>query len=142
MRKVFVKLFISIHTFLYKITGGRFGSQMGDFKVLLLTTKGRKSGLERTTPLGFFDHEGGYLIIASNGGMPTHPDWYHNLKSDPKVTLQIKDQVINARAKILNGKTRTPVWNRIVAEAPQYGEYEGKTDRLIPVVWLQPVLQA
>ena len=142
MRKVFVKLFISIHTFLYKITGGRFGSQMGDFKVLLLTTKGRKSGLERTTPLGFFDHEDGYLIIASNGGMPTHPDWYHNLKSDPKVTLQIKDQVINARAKILNGKTRTPVWKRIVAEAPQYGEYEGKTDRLIPVVWLQPVLQA
>jgi deazaflavin-dependent oxidoreductase (nitroreductase family) len=138
MRKAFGRLFTSIHTFLYKLTGGRFGSQMGPFKVLLLTTKGRKSGLKRTTPLGFFDHEDGYLIVASNSGMANHPNWFYNLKGDPQVNIQIKDQVINARAEILNGKTRTPAWKRIVAEAPQYGNYEAKTDRLIPVVWLRP----
>jgi len=111
---------------------------MGKFKILLLTTKGRKSGLDRTTPLGYFDHEGGYLIIASNGGQAKHPDWYFNLKSDPQASIQIKDQTFNAQAQVLNGEPRTPIWERIVAEAPQYGEYENRTDRLIPVVWLTP----
>ena len=138
MRKTFIKLFIQLHTFFYKLTGGRFGSEMGDYKILLLTTKGRKSGLERTTPLGYFDHEGGYLIIASNGGQAKHPDWYFNVKSDPQVSIQIKDQTFSAKAQVLNGETRTPIWERIVAEAPQYGEYEKRTDRLIPVVWLTP----
>ena len=140
MRKAFIKLFISLHTFFYKLTGGKFGSEMGEYKILLLTTKGRKSGQEFTTPLGYFDHEEGYLIIASNGGNSNHPDWYYNLKSDPQVRVQIKDQVMSARAEILNGTTRAPIWERIVAEAPQYGEYEGRTDRLIPVVWLRPNL--
>ncbi len=138
MRKAFIKLFIQLHTFFYKLTGGRFGSEMGEYKILLLTTKGRQSGSEYTTPLGYFDHEDGYLIIASNGGLANHPDWYYNLKSDPQVTIQIKDQVIKAQAEILNSKNRTPIWEGIVAEAPQYGEYENKTDRLIPVVWLTP----
>ena len=140
MRKAFIKLFIGLHTIFYKLTGGRFGSQMGEYKILLLTTKGRKSGLEFTTPLGYFDHQDGYLIIASNGGNTNHPDWYFNLKKDPQVSIQIKDQVINAQANILNDESRTPIWERIVAEAPQYGEYEGRTDRLIPVVLLQPSL--
>ena len=96
MRSTFIKLFIRAHTFFYKLTGGRFGSQMGEYKILLLTTKGRKSGLEFTTPLGYFDHEDGYLIIASNGGNKNHPDWYYNLKSDPQVKIQIKDQVIKS----------------------------------------------
>jgi deazaflavin-dependent oxidoreductase (nitroreductase family) len=138
MRKAFIRLFIRMHTFFYKLTGGRFGSQMGEYKILLLTTKGRKSGTEFTTPLGYFDHQDGYLIIASNGGNKNHPDWYYNLKSDPRVKIQIKDKVIQTQAEILNGQTRDPIWERIVAEAPQYGEYESRTDRLIPVVWLRP----
>ena len=140
MRKTFIKLFIRLHTFFYKLTGGKFGSEMGKNKILLLSTTGRKSGREFTTPLGYFDHEDGYLIIASNGGQAKHPDWYFNVKNDPQVSLQIKDQTFNAKAQILNGETRTPVWKRIVAEAPQYGEYEGRTDRQIPVVWLRPGL--
>ena len=140
MSKTFIKIFIQLHTFFYKLTGGKFGSEMGKNKILLLTIKGRKSGLERTTPLVYMDHEDGYLIIASNGGQAKHPDWYINLKSDPQVSLQIKDQTFNAQAQVLNGETRTPIWERIVAEAPQYGEYEKRTDRLIPVVWLRPGL--
>ena len=138
MSKTFIKIFIQLHTFFYKLTGGKFGSEMGKNKILLLTTKGRKSGLERTTPLVYMDQEGGYLIIASNGGQAKHPDWYINLKSDPQVRIQIKDQTFNFQAQVLNGETRTPIWERIVAEAPQYGEYEKRTDRLIPVVWLRP----
>ena len=113
---------------------------MGENKILLLTTTGRKSGLEFTTPLGYFDHQEGYLIIASNGGNTNHPEWYFNLKSDPQVRIQIKDQALTARAEIMDESARAPVWERIVAQAPQYGEYEKRTDRLIPVVWLQPGL--
>ena len=140
MRKTFFKLFIKLHTFFYKLTGGKFGSKMGENKILLLTTTGRKSGLEFTTPLVYLDYQDGYLIIASNGGQAKHPDWYFNVKSDPQIRIQIKDQVLSARAEILKGTTRAPIWKRIVAEAPQYGEYEGRTDRMIPVVWLRPSL--
>ena len=140
MRKTFFKLFIKLHTFFYKLTGGRFGSKMGENKILLLTTKGRKSGIEYTTPLVYMDHEDGYLIIASNGGNTNHPQWYFNLKSDPQVDIQIKDQTLTARAEIMDESTRAPIWEKIVAQAPQYGGYEKSTDRLIPVVWLQPGL--
>ena len=138
MKRAFFKLFINLHTFFYKQTGGKFGSSMGKNKILLLTTKGRKSGREFTTPLVYFDHEDGYLIIASNGGNTHNPDWYYNLKNDSMAIVQIKDQALTARAEILNDNTRAPIWPRIVAEAPQYGDYESLTDRLIPVVWLRP----
>ena len=137
MKKTLIKLFINLHTFFYKLTGGRFGTEMGGNKILLLTTKGRKSGQKFTTPLVYIDHEEGYLIIASNGGNKNHPDWYYNLKSDPTVGLQIKDKIISAQAEILDEAARAPIWKEIVAEAPQYGEYEGRTGRLIPVVWLR-----
>ena len=137
MSKALIKLFINLHTFFYEFTGGRFGSVMGKNKILLLTTKGRKSGREFTTPLVYMDHEDGYLLFASNGGNTNHPDWYYNLKNDPLVKIQIKDQIQTVRAAILDERNRAPIWKRIVAEAPQYGEYEGKTERLIPVVWLR-----
>ena len=137
MRKAFFKLFIKLHTFLYKLTGGNFGGKMGQNQILLLTTKGRRSGQEFTTPLVYMDHEDGYLIIASNGGNSNHPQWYLNLKSESRVTLQIKDRTLSARAEILDGPTRAPIWESVVAQAPQYGEYEKRTERLIPVVRLR-----
>ena len=140
MNKTIVKLFMKLHSFFYKLTGGRFGGKMGANKILLLVTKGRKSGREYTTPLVYMDHEDGYLIIASNGGQPKHPDWYFNITSDPQVRIQSKDQTFIATAQVLNGEPRAPVWKRLVAEAPQSGDYEGRTDRLIPVVWLRPEL--
>ena len=140
MRKLFFKLFIKLHTFFFKLTGGRFGSAMGENKILLLTTTGRKSGQEFTTPLVYLDHEDGYLIIASNGGNTQHPNWFFNLKKDSLVGIQIKDQILPVQADILDEKTRAPIWKRIIAEAPQYKEYEGLTERLIPVVRLRPVL--
>ncbi len=118
MKKTIIKLFISLHTFLFKLTGGRFGSSMGKNKILLLTTKGRKSGREFTTPLGYLDHEDGYLIIASNSGNKTHPNWYYNLKDDPQVKIQVKDQAMTVRAEILDDETRAPIWTRITAVAP------------------------
>jgi deazaflavin-dependent oxidoreductase (nitroreductase family) len=89
---------MAVHVFLYRLTGGRIGGSMWGFNLLLLTTIGRKSGKEHTTPLGCFDYEGGYVVAATNGGLPNNPGWYYNLKSKPQVTIQIKDRVIMAVA--------------------------------------------
>ena len=136
--KFLEKLFISIHTRLYRLSGGRFGGRMGGFQVLLLTTTGRKSGKARTTPLGFFDHPDGYVIVASNSGRPSHPAWYHNLKSQPRVTAQVFAQVMPVTAEVLSGEARAQAWQQVITTAPAYAPYEHKTRREIPLVLLRP----
>jgi deazaflavin-dependent oxidoreductase (nitroreductase family) len=81
------KLFTALQVALYRMSGGKLGGTMMGFKVLLLTTTGRKSGKVHTTPLGWFDRPGGYVIVASNGGGPRHPGWYFNLQSKPQATI-------------------------------------------------------
>jgi len=111
---------------------------MRGFKVLLLTTTGRKSGKARTAPLGCFDHQDGYVIVASNAGQPTHPAWYLNLKSNPHVTVQVLDKVIPVTAEVLSGKARAQAWQNVIATAPSYAAYEKRTTREIPLVLLRP----
>ena len=111
---------------------------MRGFTVLLLTTTGRKSGKLHTVPLGLFDFPGGYLIVASNAGQPTHPAWYHNLKSHPQVTVQVLDKVMTANAEVLTSETRASAWQQVITSAPMYASYEKKTTREIPLVLLRP----
>lgn len=111
---------------------------MRGFKVLLLTTTGRKSGKTYTTPLGQFDYDGGYVIVASNAGQPTNPAWYYNLKSNPRVTVQVLDQVIPATAEVLSGDARAQAWRQVIATAPSYADYEKRTSREIPLILLVP----
>jgi deazaflavin-dependent oxidoreductase (nitroreductase family) len=111
---------------------------MRGFKVLLLTTTGRKSGKTRTAPLGRFDYDGGYLVVASNAGLPTHPAWYYNLKSNPRVTVQVLDQVMPATAEVLSGEARAQAWRQVIATAPSYAAYEKRTTREIPLILLRP----
>lgn len=111
---------------------------MRGFQVLLLTTTGRKSGKTYTTPLGRFDHEGGYLIVASNAGQPTNPAWYYNLKSNPQVTIQVLDKVMPATAEVLSGEARLQAWRQVVATSPGYASYQKRTSREIPLVLLRP----
>lgn len=136
--KFLFKFFMALHVWMYRISGGRFGGNMRGFTVLLLTTKGRKSGKTYTTPLGRFDEEGGYLVVASNAGQSTHPGWYYNLKSNPQVTVQVLDQVVPATAQVLSGQARTQAWNRVIAAAPAYADYEKRTTREIPLILLRP----
>jgi deazaflavin-dependent oxidoreductase (nitroreductase family) len=111
---------------------------MRGFKVLLLTTTGRKSGKTYTTPLGLFDHDCGYVIVASNAGLPAHPAWYYNLKSNPQVTVQVLDKVVPATAEVLSGEARTLAWRQVIATAPPYADYEKRTTREIPLILLRP----
>jgi F420H(2)-dependent quinone reductase len=126
--------------FLYRITKGGFGGRMAGLDVLLLTTTGRKSGKKRTTPLGYFEDSGGYVIIAigSNAGFATHPAWLHNLRSNPQVQIEIKDCKLDANAEIVDSGRRRELWARLVAISPQYERYEKKTTREIPLVLLHP----
>ena len=122
----------------YQRSGGKVGGEMRGFKVLLLTTTGRKSGKTRTTPLGCFEHPQGYVIVASYGGSDSNPAWYYNLKENPQVTVQVMDKIFPATAEILTGEARTEAWKKVIAEVPLYGDYEKKTTRQIPLILLRP----
>ena len=136
--KFFMRLFIGMHVGLYRLTGGKIGRSMMGSKVLLLTTTGRKSGKVSTVPLGYVDQPGGYLIVASNGGQPTNPGWYYNLKSKPQTTVQIGGKAITAAVEELTGEAHDQAWQKFVAVLPNYANYQKKATRPIPVIFLRP----
>jgi deazaflavin-dependent oxidoreductase (nitroreductase family) len=131
-------LFGEAHVERYRETGGEVGHiwKKGS-KTLLLTTKGRKSGEPRTTPLIYENANDAYVIVASKGGTPENPGWYENLAKDPQVELQVKDEVFPARARTAEGEERERLWKLAAQQWPDYDEYQKKTDREIPVVVLE-----
>ncbi len=136
--KSLLKIFGAIYVGLYRLTRGKIGGRMGRSKVLLLTTTGRKSGKARTVAVGSFDHDGGWVIVASNNGQPSHPAWYHNLKSQPLASVQILDVVIPVTAQELAGEARSKAWQEVVSSAPSYAHYQTRTSREIPLMLLRP----
>jgi deazaflavin-dependent oxidoreductase (nitroreductase family) len=131
-------LFGAEHVRAYQETGGERGYEWRGTTILLLTTKGRSSGQERTTPLIFGSDDGRWVVIASKGGSPDHPDWFKNLAADPDVTVQVKDEVIPARAREAEGEERDRLWRKMAEIWPAYDDYQQRTDRRIPVVVLEP----
>lgn len=111
----------------------------GPVPTLLLTTVGRKSGQSRIMPLIYAKVDEGYIIIASKGGAPQHPDWYFNLEAQPEVTVQLGREVFQARAETVTDQRRPRYWELMLPIWPPYAEYQQKTDRQIPVVLLKPV---
>jgi deazaflavin-dependent oxidoreductase (nitroreductase family) len=105
----------------------------------LLTTTGRKSGKERTTPLGFFIQDGAYVIIASNSGNDTHPAWFFNLNNDLHASIEVRGKTIEVIAEISEGEKRRELWAKLIEHSPDYAVYEKRTSREIPVVILHPV---
>jgi deazaflavin-dependent oxidoreductase (nitroreductase family) len=111
-----------------------------DFDLLLLTATGRKSGLERTTPLGWAsDGNGGWLIAASANGAASVPNWYYNLAAAPdKARIEVRGATIPVSAAQLHGTEREAAWQMLAAAIPRFGRYPEKTDREIPVIRLTP----
>ena len=111
-----------------------------DFSLLLLTTTGRKSGLDRTTPLGWVsDGNGGWLIAASANGAASIPAWYHNLAAAPdKARIEIKGATIPVSAEQLHGAEREAAWQALATAIPRFSKYPQKTDREILVIRLTP----
>lgn len=137
--KLFIRFFLALHVFLYRLTGGRLGGGFGEFGILLLTTIGRKSGQARTLPLGAFQDGANYVVIASNGGQAAHPAWFYNLQNQPDVTIQVKDKRLSAHAEVVGPERRTELWKRLLQLAPGYERYTHSTTREIPLVLLKPL---
>ena len=138
MRSIF-KLLMGFQVWMYRLTNGKFGGRLGKFKVLILTTKGRKSGKTLSNPVGYFERDGGYLIVASKGGAPTNPAWYHNIKGNPNdVKIQVDDKHMKVKPEIILGEPRKPLYAWIASIAPNFGDYEKRTTREIPLVFLKP----
>jgi deazaflavin-dependent oxidoreductase (nitroreductase family) len=131
------KLFVKTQVWLYQSSGGRRGSTMRGRKVLLLTTVGRKTGKERTVPVVPFFDDGQTYVIASMGGAPQHPAWYFNLQANPDVGVQLGADKWRARAIPVEGETRDRLWKSIVQQMPDFGTYQQKTSRVIPVIKLE-----
>jgi deazaflavin-dependent oxidoreductase (nitroreductase family) len=123
----------------YEASGGREANTLRGVPIIVLTTLGAKSGKLRKTPLMRVEHEGRYAIVASRGGAPTHPLWYHNVVANPLVELQDGPVKRDYRARELSGAERDEWWARAVAVWPDYDEYQRKTERVIPVFLLEPV---
>ena len=134
-------LFGEEHVRLYEETGGRIGHDWeAGAPVLILTTTGRTSGQERKTPVIYHRGEGGsYLVVASQGGAPAHPQWYLNLVANPLVTLQVKDEKFLARARTATDEEKASWWPQLTKVWPRYDIYLTKTTRNIPVVILTRV---
>jgi deazaflavin-dependent oxidoreductase (nitroreductase family) len=107
--------------------------------LLLLTTKGAKSGEERTSPVVYSRDGDRFIIIASKGGAPTHPSWYHNLRAHPEVTVELGAEKFRARAKTADDSERRRLYDQHAVPMPQFLEYEKKTTRKIPVVVLERI---
>ena len=115
-------------------------SKFMGFNALVMTTVGRKSGLERTTPVGWFPGtDGSWLIVASAAGAPGNPAWYYNLAAHPdKVRIDVDGRTIDVRAEQLHGPERAEAWEQITTAAPRFAEYQVKTDRELPIIRLVP----
>jgi F420H(2)-dependent quinone reductase len=123
----------------YMESGGTDGTEMQGKPVILLTTLGAKTGKIRKTPLMRVEHDGEYAIVASLGGAPKHPVWYHNVKAHPRVELQDGTVTKDYEAREVVGDEKAVWWERAVEVWPDYAEYQTKTDRPIPVFVLTPV---
>jgi len=130
----FFKLAMNIQIALYRLTGGRIGGK----NIVLLTTIGKKSGQPRTKPLFHLKEGTSYFVFASAGGGAKNPAWYNNLAANPKVTVEDHGRTIAGIASTVEGAERTRIWQKLVETAPNFGAYEKKTTRVIPVVRIEP----
>ena len=123
---------------LIESSDGTEGMTMRGMPVILLTTRGAKSGKVRKTPLMRVEHDGEYAVVASLGGAPRHPVWYHNLVADPHVELRDGTVKRDMTAREVTGEEKALWWGRAVEAFPDYADYQQKTDREIPVFVLTP----
>jgi deazaflavin-dependent oxidoreductase (nitroreductase family) len=130
---------ISLHTLVYRVSGGRVGQTVrGTPPMLLLEHRGARSGKVRTTPLGYIRDGDDLVVVASKGGHPRNPSWFHNLMAHPDVRVQVGSTRARVRAREAQPDERARLWPAVVAAYAGYDSYQARTDRLIPLVILEP----
>jgi deazaflavin-dependent oxidoreductase (nitroreductase family) len=134
------KMASTIHISLFRMTGGRLGGAVGGQKIVLLTTKGNRSGKERTVPVMCFEDDGRRFVVASAAGQRDNPAWFKNLEKNPSIKAELRgEKQYDARAEVLPDGERERVFKKVVAVAPGFADYQKKAGgRVIPVVELKP----
>ena len=132
-------LWTDVHTLLYRLSRGLVGHRMpGMPAMLLLDHVGAKSGKARTTPLVYIEDGDAFVIVASKGGHPKHPAWFHNLRANPETTIQVGPRKIPVTARVATDAERERLWPEVVRAYSGYEGYQRRTDRKIPLVMLEP----
>jgi deazaflavin-dependent oxidoreductase (nitroreductase family) len=130
---------MGVHAFVYRATGGLVGHRFpGSPPMLLLDHVGAKSGVVRTTPLLYLEDGRNLVLVASKGGHPRNPAWFHNLRADPETTVQVGSERRAVRARVATARQRQRLWPKAVAMYRGYAGYQERTDRKIPLVILEP----
>ena len=140
MKDAAVKRWSGVHRVLYHFTGGLIGRRLVDNDMLLLTTRGEATGRPHTVPLLYLRDGESLVVIASYGGRPRHPQWYRNLVRDPSVEVQTGGSRQQMRARTATAAERAAWWPRVVEAYGDYAVYQSRTDRQIPVVFLEPTV--
>ncbi len=138
MNKTLMHTIGVVHRGLYRLTNGAVGAKLGGRPMVLLTTTGRKSGKQRTIPLQYMKDGENIIVVASNGGNVNQPAWWHNIKANADVTVQVAKKTMRARAETANDEERARLWPILVEYYPGYQGYEDETERTVPVVILRP----
>ena len=139
MKDFLIRIFMSLNSFLIRVTRGRIGAQLGTQTILLLHTVGRKSGQPRVTPIAYFHYEGKYLIVESNWGKDPHADWYFNLRNQAQTSIEVNGQMVQVKVGFAEGDEYTRLWEYVTKKHPPYLDYQKMTKRKIPIVVLNPV---
>lgn len=128
-----------VGVWVYRTSKGRVGGKgRGGTPVLVLTVRGRRSGREFSCPVGYFQRDGGYLVVGSAGGLPDDPQWFKNLRAAERAVVQVGDRRSDVAVRILEGQERDDAWAQVLSENPAFGAYEGKSGRRMPLALLTP----
>jgi deazaflavin-dependent oxidoreductase (nitroreductase family) len=131
--------FAAAHARRYVASAGADDGWDGPRPIILLYTRGRRTGKVRRNPLLCFEHDGSRYVIGSLGGAPRHPVWYLNLVAEPRVHVRFMDELYEADARTVTAEERAALWPHLVGRYPMFGDYQSNTEREIPIVQLQPV---
>ncbi|WP_306335294.1 nitroreductase family deazaflavin-dependent oxidoreductase [Streptomyces sp. KL118A] len=130
---------VATNVWIYRRSSGKVLGKFGRLDALLLTTQGRKSGKRRTNPVGYLYDNGRFIVLAAYGGNAVHPGWYHNLRTNPAVTVEIGAETIRCTAALQkSGAERDRLWKALTDVFPTFLKFQDKTERLLPIVVLTP----
>ncbi len=135
---ILMKAAVVLDTFLIQVTGGRLGSQWGNQSILLLHSVGRKSGKAYVTPLAFYRDAGNYIVVASNWGQETDPDWFRNLMRQPRTRIQVRGKTLLVQAHSAEGDEHRRLWELVTSQPSPYLGFQKGIKRQIPIVVLTP----
>jgi deazaflavin-dependent oxidoreductase (nitroreductase family) len=136
---IWIRFFTKIHIFIYRSSNGWIGNRLGKQSILLLNTTGRRSGKNYITTLSYYRDGSRYLVVGSNWGKESHPNWYYNLLYQPHITIQVRSKIIPVVALPAEGEEYLRLWQLVTDQNEQYITYQKSIKRKIPVVILTPI---